>query len=283
MFGRAAELAYFLLFSLVPILLMTTVILGFVYHGEQLQRDLLGYLQRAIPGASFTLVRTTFDQITTHAGGGKLSLGIVATLWAASSGMTAIIEGLNKAYEVREERPWWRARLLAAVLTLGLSVLIIVALAILFYGAQLGALIAKWAGLGSAFQPLWQVVEWILLIGFPLLAFLLVYRFAPNLHRQRWWWILPGAVVGVALWFLVSIGLRIYFHFFNSYATVYGAMGAALILLLWLYLSSAALLIGGEFNSEIENAAASNGAPDAKRPGEKEPGRRTKPQIEQRR
>jgi membrane protein len=108
-------------------------------------------------------------------------------------------------------------------------------------------------------------------IAFLLTAFLLVYRFAPNLHDQKFWWILPGAAASVLLWIAVSIGLRLYLRYFNTYSTVYGTLGAVLILLLWIYLASVALLIGGELNSEIENAAARRGAPDAKRPGEKEP------------
>ena len=107
--------------------------------------------------------------------------------------------------------------------------------------------------------------------AFLLIGFLLVYRFAPNLCDQKLWWIAPGAALAVALWIAVSIGLRLYLHYFDTYSTVYGTLGAVLILLLWIYLASAALLIGGELNSEIENAAAKTGAPDAKRPGEKAP------------
>ena len=272
--GRAAQLAYFLLFSLFPILLIVIVILGYLAQGAEMRENLLDYFRRAVPESSFALVRNTLTQITTHAGGGKLSIGIVATLWAASSGMTSIIDGLNKAYEVEEARPWWKARLLAVALTIGLTVMVVAALVILLYGPGFGGLLANWLGLGSMFETIWAILRWPLVFCFAFSAFLLVYRFAPNLHDQHWSWILPGAAAGVCLWFLVSFALRIYLHYFNAYSTVYGSLGAVLILLLWLYLSSAALLIGGELNSEIENAAARGGAPDAKRAGEKAPHQR---------
>lgn len=271
-FGRAAQLAYFWMFSIFPLLLILTVVLGYFAEGTRMRQDLSAYLERVLPGSSFLVVRSTLAQISVHAGTGKLSLGIVTTLWAASSGMSSMIEGLNKAYEVPETRPWWKARLLAVVLTMGLAALMIVALAILLYGSELGGLISNALGLGAAFPAIWQVIQWPLVIIFAVLGFLFVYRFAPNLRSQQFWWMVPGAGAGFVLWFGLSMGLRVYLHYFPSYGAVYGTLGALLILLLWLYLSSAALLIGGELNSAIENEAAHQGAPDAKEAGERAPG-----------
>ena len=271
-FGRASQLAYFWLFSIFPLLLILTVLLGYFAGGAEMRQDLAAYFERVLPGSAFLLVRNTLAQITVHAGTGKLSVGIVTTLWAASSGMSSMIDGLNKAYEIPETRPWWKARLLAVVLTIGLAVLMVLALAILLYGSQLGGLISNQLGLGAAFQAIWRVIQWPLVIAFALLGFLFVYRFAPDLHSQRFWWTIPGAGMGFLLWFALSMGLRIYLHYFPSYGAVYGTLGALLILLLWLYLSSAALLIGGELNSAIENEAAHLGAPHARRSGERVPG-----------
>ena len=119
-FGRAAQLAYFWFFSLFPLLLIIIVILGYTAQGQEMRDTLLAYFGRAIPGSSFGLVRDTLTQVSTHAGPGKLSIGFITTLWAASSGMSAVIAALKKAYEVKEARPWWKARLLATVLTVAL-------------------------------------------------------------------------------------------------------------------------------------------------------------------
>jgi hypothetical protein len=114
-------------------------------------------------------------------------------------------------------------------------------------------------------------LQWPIVLAFMLLAFALIYYLAPDLHDQKWTWVTPGAAVGVVLWLLVSFGFRTYLHFFNSYSATYGTLGAVIILMLWLYLTGAAILVGGEVNSEIENAAAKAGALDAKEKGEKAP------------
>src|ERR671926_64422 len=174
---------------------------------------------------------------TCSAGGGKLSFGILATLWAASNGMGAISDSLNAAYDLKETRPWWKVRLTAIGLTLALTLLIVTPLVLVFV----------------------------------LLAFALIYYFAPDARDQDWKWITPGAVVGVALWLLISFAFKVYLDFFNSYSATYGSLGAVIILMLWFYFTGVAILVGGEINSEIENEMAKKGAPDAKEKGEKAP------------
>ena len=122
----------------------------------------------------------------------------------------------------------------------------------------------------------WKILQWPIALAFVLLAFALIYYFAPDVRDQKWVWVTPGAVLGVALWLLVSFTFRLYLHFFDSYSKTYGALGAVIVLMLWLYLTGAAILIGGEVNSEIEHAAAKAGAPDAKEEGEKAPNSKTR-------
>ena len=105
-----------------------------------------------------------------------------------------------------------------------------------------------------------------------LLAFALIYYFAPDLRDQHWKWLTPGSAVGVALWLLVSFAFKAYLHFFDSYSKTYGSLGAVIVLMLWLYLTGLAVLIGGEVNSEIEDADAKRGAREAKTRGAKKPG-----------
>jgi membrane protein len=185
--------------------------------------------------------------------------------------MGAISESLNVAYNVKETRPWWKARLMSVVLTIALAVLIISALALILYGGAIAEKIAASCGLGDAFKLVWKILQWPIALIFVLLAFSLVYYFAPDLRDQDWKWVTPGSVIGVALWLLVSFGFRTYLRFFNSYSATYGSLGAVIILMLWFYFTGAAVLIGGEINSEIENAAAEAGEDDAKKRGEKEP------------
>jgi membrane protein len=269
-FGRAAQLAYFSLFSLFPLLLIIALVLSQFAQGSQMRSALVDYLGKVIPGNSLGVVRDALSEITSGATAGKLSLGLLASIWAASSGMSAIIAGLNKAYEVPEARSWWKARLIAIALTAALTTMLVISLALLLYGSKMGAWLADRLGVHASFSVIWAALRWALIVIFALGAFLLVYRFAPHLRDQKLYWIAPGAVAGVASWLLVSAGLKLYIRLFSSY-TVYGTVGSALVLLLWLYLSSAALLIGGEVNSEIENAAAENGDREAKHAGERSP------------
>jgi membrane protein len=271
-FGRAGELGFFFLFSVFPLLLALTNLLGMISEGGHIRQDLLQYFQTIMPWSAYQLVASTLSEVTSASGGGKLSLGIVITLASASSGMVAVIEALNTAYEVREVRPWWRRRVVALVLTVTLALFTILALAILLYGSQFGRYLAKGVGLGPHFEVAWTVLRWPLMAVFVLAALSLVYRFAPNVRDQKWHWVLPGAVAAFLLWFAASVGLRLYLRYFDRYSATYGSLGAVIILMLWLYLFSAAILIGGEVNSIIEQAAARAGDPEAKLPGEREPG-----------
>ena len=271
-FGRAAELSYYFLLALFPLLLFLMSLLGFFAEaGSQLRNNLLSYLSQVVPASASELIRTTVDEIGKGSGGGKLSFGILATLWAASNGMGAISASLNAAYHVKESRPWWKQRLIAIGLTIALSVLIISALALVLYGGKIAESIAGSYGLGDLFKLTWKILQWPIVLAFVLVAFALIYYWAPDLRDQDWRWVTPGSVIAVTLWLVVSFAFRIYLHYFDSYSKTYGSLGAVIVLMLWFYLTGAAILIGGEVNSDIEAAAAKKGAPGAKEKGEKSP------------
>jgi len=266
-FGRAAELSYYFLLALFPLLIFMTSAIGIVLGSDLgTRQQLFNYLASIMPPSAFQLVNATMLEVSQASGGGKLSFGLLAALWAASNGMNAITDSLNAAYDVEETRPWWKQRLVAISLTVSLSVLILSALVLVVAGGHIGEGIADAYGFGPAFAVAWKVVQWPFVLLFMILAFALIYYFAPDLRKQQWQWLTPGAAIGVALWLLVSLGFRIYLQFFDSYSKTYGSLGAVIILMLWLYFTGAAVLIGGEINSEIENAAAERGenelAPD---------------------
>jgi membrane protein len=271
--GYAAQLSYYFLLALFPALLFLTSLLGY-FAGEdsELRTGLFRYLSAVLPGDASQLVAKTVNDVTQGSGGGKLSFGILATLWAASSGMTAISEALNAAYDLKEKRPWWKVRLVAIGLTLALSFLIVSALVLVLYGHNLADTVAINFGLGDEFALAWKIVQWPIVLAFVLLSFALIYYFAPDARRQDWKWLTPGSLVGVSLWLLASFAFKSYLYYFNSYNKTYGSLVGVIILMLWFYLTGAAILVGGEINSEIEDAMAERGAPDAKEKGEKAPG-----------
>jgi membrane protein len=162
-------------------------------------------------------------------------------------------------------------RLIAIGMTLGFTILVILALTLLLYGNRIGDLVTVYFGLGGVFHAVWSSVEWPLVLFFVLVAFAVIFRFAPDLEGLKWQWITPGTVTGLNLWLLVSFSFRIYLGHFNSYNRVYGSLGAVIILLLWLWLTGIALLEGAEVNSVIEDAAAASGQPEAHPKGHKQP------------
>src|SRR5215218_8558676 len=234
--GRSAQLSYYFLLALFPALLFITSLLGYLAgEDSQLRQGLFNYLAAVLPGEASKLVSQTVTDVTQSSGGGKLSFGILATLWAASNGMGAISESLNAAYDLKETRSWWKVRLIAVGLTLALTFLIVSSLVLVLYGHDLADTIAGKFGLGEVFALTWKVVQWPIVLGFVLLAFALIYYFAPDSRDQDWKWITPGAIVGVALWLLVSFAFKAYLSFFNSYSATYGSLGAVIILMLWFY------------------------------------------------
>ncbi len=263
-FGRSAQLAYYFLLALFPLLLFLITLFGYLNGaGSHLRHRLLSYLGDVMPSSALQLVVATIDQATTARGGGKLSIGLLAAIWAASSGMNALGQSLNAAYDVRETRPWWKVRLISIGLTVALSTLIISALLIVLYGGRAGHSLAALIHEGRAFAVTWRILQWPIALAFVFITFSLIYHFAPDLapkrrarrlaasdYRRRWF--SPGVLVAIILWLLVSLGFRLYLHFFNSYSATYGSLGALIILMLWFYLTGAAILLGGEINCELE-------------------------------
>lgn len=263
-FGRAAQLSYYFLLALFPLLLFLVSLLGyFAQAGSDLRNSLLNYLAAVMPGAAVTLVHTTLEEISNSAGGGKLSFGFLAALWAASNGMGAISDTLNTAYNVKETRPWWKVRLISVLLTVSLSILIVTALVIILYGGTIGEAVAGRFGFGHVFTTLWKILQWPIALIFVLATFNLIYNFAPNIRRSQRRFFTLGALIGVALWLLVSFGFRIYLHYFNSYSVTYGSLGALIILMLWFYFTGVAILIGGEINCEWETDSTTHRLTDA--------------------
>lgn len=252
--GRCAELGYFFLFSVFPLLLCLTTLLGYLAGASaQLRWSLFWYIARLSPSQEVTsLLANTLNEITIARSGPKLYISLVLAIWVASNGMLAVGRTLNAAYGFRETRRVWIRRPLAMVLTVVFAVLVAGALALVFYGGMIADALASRLVVGPFLLVLWQVLRWPLVIAFLVVSFDIVYNFAPNLRgsMDRYWWT-PGAVTGVVLLLGASIALRSYLSYFHRLTTAYGSLGAVILLLFWFYLIGFAILMGGEVNSEI--------------------------------
>lgn len=178
---------------------------------------------------------------------------------------------MNKAYEVEEKRLWWQVLFIVFGLTTSLSALGLTALAAIVYGNRAGVIIGQHLGTPARFEFVWRILQWVVIVIVLLFSFAVLYRFGPNLKDRRWQWSVPGATIAVTLWVPATLLLRMYQEHFGS-SRIYGQLNAVGTLLLWLYLSGAAIFIGGEANSEIENAAAEAGHSDVRKAGERRSG-----------
>jgi len=264
---RAAALSYYFLFALFPELLFLVALLGFLPLAG-LQERLLAYAREVLPpGAGATMERTLHEVIGTRRPT-LVSIGVFVTLWAGSNGLASVMNALNVVYDVKEERPWWKRRLLAILLTIAFSGFIVAALVLLVFGPRIGGLLAGWLGLGALFTMLWNVVSIPIVIACGLIGIQLVYYLAPA-DKREWRWITPGGALALGLWLAMSFGLRIYVNYFGNYSATYGSIGGVILRMLWLYLTSVVLLIGAEVDAEIVAGARRGAARDVGRSAER--------------
>jgi membrane protein len=269
--GRAAELAFNFILAIFPLMIFLLALFGiFASHRRDLVHNFFSYLAAALPPDAYQLFTKTIREIIHGTGGGKLTFGLLLTLWFASGGTSSMMSTLSGVYRVNDSRSFVKYRVQALALTIAISILVIAALALVLIGGHFSSLLAGQFGMHGAVVTAWRVIEWIAILIFLSVAFSLIYYFGPDVKEQHWYWITPGSLVGVILWLAASFGFRVYLHFFNTYTRTYGSLAAVMILLMWLYVAGLAFLIGGEINAQIEHAAALRGHPEAKAPGEKQ-------------
>jgi len=251
-FGQGGRMAFYQFLAIFPSLLVLLAIATRVPHfGDFFKRLLQDLSGQVLPSPGARLFATIMDELSERPASGWRFAGVCAgALWAACNATLAMIYGLNRAYEVDERRSWRRLGLTIAGLTLSLGLTTCVALLLIFSGAE--AQIHFHAG-----ARVFRGVEWLVLLLLISFFFALLYRFAPNLRDPEWRWTTPGAVCALVLWAAATFAARMYFGRVNDYSFVYGQLNGGVMLLLWLYVTNGAILIGGEMNSEIEKAAQS--------------------------
>lgn len=250
-FGRAAELAYYFLLALFPMLIFLTSLVGFLPGAQE---NIIGAIGKVAPPQVMEVVRQFMHDVVENRSGGLLSFGILATLWAASNGVSAIMDTLNVAYDAKEARSFIKMRLIAIGLTIALSVLVVGGTVLIMFGDRFAEWLGGALGLGAAFTTAWGIFDYILGLALLFLGIQLIYYFGPNV-KQRWHWMTPGAVFAVAALILSSVAFSLYLRYAPDYSATYGSLGAVIILLLWLYILGVVLLVGGEINSEIRLAS----------------------------
>ena len=245
----AAALSYYFVLSLFPSLILLSAIVAYL-PVPNLFDQALSMMARFLPPDSMGLVRRVLSDVITPNRGTFLSFGILGTLWTASGGFAAAIEALNIAYEVEDDRPFWKTRPLAVGLALVTGALMLVALLVMIVGPRFGEWLADRVHLSYLFVVLWPYIHWSTAIGFTILAVEALYFLAPNV-KQRFLATLPGAILAVGCWLALSYLLGLYFRHFANFNKTYGTLGAGIALMTWLYWTGFAMLVGAELNSEL--------------------------------
>jgi membrane protein len=267
--GLAAQLAYYFFLAVFPTLLFLLAVASF-FPIARFTDTLPAVLGRFAAPEMVSMLRTQLQQISNAGNGGLLSLGLLGAVWSSSAALVSIISALNRAYDIDEGRPWWKVRLVAIALTVGLAVFVLAAFTLVLGGPALTDLLANVGGLGTAFKWSWNILQWPLAFFLVSTALGLVYYFAPD-AEQDWVWVTPGSLLATALWLVGSLLFRYYVVSFGNYQATYGALGGVIVLLLWMYMTGLIIVLGAEVNAEIEHAS-----PWGKEPGEKVPGERKK-------
>lgn len=267
-FSRSAELAYYFLFSLFPLLLFLTSIFGHVM-GERadLRQEMFEYLHAVIPSEnSLTLIKETLQQIIDQRGL-HFSLGLLISLWGSSQGIIAVGRVLDKAYDVEKRRGFLYSHLVGIGLTIAFALLLLIGLVLMFYGTSIVASLAGRGALGSFLTRAWALVQWPVVLIFLTAGFELIYNLAPGDNRRRSFQLTsPGSLVAVAVWLAGSFGLRLFLSRFTLYSWAYGTLEAFILLLLWFYITGFAIVVGGQVNAQLVKAIAE--APPAPRSAE---------------
>ena len=248
----AAQLAYYFFFALFPTLLFLIALASY-FPVTSLVDDMFRTLGGFLPPEALTLITEQIVKISKSENGGLLSLGVLLAVSSSSAAMTAIIDTLNRAYGIEDRRAWWRVRLTAIALTVGVAIFILISFALILTGPTLATELAKTWGLGPAFEWTWKILQWPVIFVMVSLSIAFIYRYAPDV-KQEWIWLTPGSVLATTLWLLASLGFKYYVANWGRYTETYGILGAVMILLLWFYISGLVILIGAEMNVEIEHA-----------------------------
>ena len=246
--GMAAQISYYTLLALFPFLIFVLSVVSMFPLGPSLQPMLLEALREQMPLEAANYVTDIVMGLLPTTNSRLLSIGLLASLWGGSMAVGALITTINRAYNIRPRRNMITQKALAIVLTLALSGLWLMAMTIILVGPQITQHIFEFVGIASETNTFWTTVRLPMAFVLNLVALSVLYYIAPE-AKQKFRWILPGAVTATMLWMLASSVFRLFLRNFGQYNTTYGSLAALVILLIWLWISGLVFLLGAEINS----------------------------------
>jgi len=260
--GLAAQLSYYFFLALFPAILFLLALASF-FPLSNITDDVGRSLGPFVSPQVLELIQEQMRRLANNENGGLMTVGVAGALWSSSAALVSIVGALNRAYDIEEGRPWWKVRLTAIGLTLGVAAFVLVSLSLILIGPTVAEKLGSTTGWGAPFEWAWLVLQWPLVFALVATGIGLIYYFGPDAD-QDWAWITPGAIAATILWLVISLLFKLYVANFTDYEGSYGTVGGVIVILLWFYVSGIAILTGAELNAEIEHAS-----PYGKAPGQK--------------
>lgn len=262
--GMAAQIAFYNLLGLFPLMIFLLNIIGRFPLGRALQPSLLEELGTQMPPEAARYVVDTVLGLLPTANNGLFGVGLIASLWGASMATGALITTINRAYNIRPRRNLIKQKILSIWLTLVLAVLWLIAFVIVLVGPRVTQNVFELIGLASETNTFWTSVRLPMAFGLTLVSLAILYYIAPE-AKQRFRWILPGAFTAAVLWLGASSGFRVFLRNFNNYDVTYGSLAGLVILMVWFWLSGVVFLLGAEVNSLMKRMDEEHHHPRPKR------------------
>ncbi|MDR6999127.1 YihY/virulence factor BrkB family protein [Neobacillus niacini] len=252
--GLSAQLAYFFLLSLFPLLIVLFTLLPYIPIPHQ---NVLGVIKGFAPAEAMDLIEKNVKYVMNHRNSGLLSFGIIGTIWSASNGINAIVRAFNKAYNVKENRSFIVVRGTAILLTLGMIIVFILAIILPVFGRKIGIFVFSQVGFSDEFVNVWDTLSYPVSAVILFLIFTGLYWIAPNV-KLRCRSAIPGGAFATVGWIISSVGLSFFVGKFSDFSLTYGSIGAIIVLMIWLYLSAFIIILGGEINAFYSEKSKKN-------------------------
>lgn len=248
-FALASQLAYYLILSFFPLIISIMTLVGFSNLNSE---EVLISLSTLVPDAVYVLIDKTIVEIVSTQNVGLLGASVAVTIWSASSGFRAVIKGVNKAYNVKEQRSYIKRAMVAIFFTVALTIIIILTLSALVFGDIIGDYITRYIPFEHIISTIWNITRYGIVLFMMILVFAGIYRYTPA-RKIPWKEVIPGSVFSCLGWIIVSLAFSYYINNIANYSMLYGSLGAMFILMTWLYLTSVILILGAEINSVLSS------------------------------
>lgn len=247
-FALASQLAYYLILSFFPFLIFLITLIGFSNLNNA---EVLEGLQSILPTAVFELTASTISEVINSQNTGILGISGILAIWAAASAFRAIIKGVNKAYDVDEDRSFIKRSIIGIISVIALALTIICTLAMLVFGDLIGQFLNRFLPFEHLINFIWNILRYVIIIAMMIVVFAMIYKVAPA-KRIKFRSVLPGAIITTIGWLIASLAFSYYVNNFSNYSRLYGSLWAVFVLMTWLFMTSIVFILGVEINSVLE-------------------------------